>query len=212
MNTKKLIGTIIGVTLFVILIAGATYAWLSTTANVTNSVFNGTAKNFFITYEGSANISNLKQIPSGDALTGTITTETNAATADDGWAAVSASKTANQAPASSFKLNLAIATNTLASNSLIYAVCKGNCPTDVALATIDNGTVTCATGVAACNAITAGSTTTEVLYNDTETFNVEGAANQTYNVYFWLDSETLSNDDMGAEFSGYIYAEATQVG
>lgn len=35
MNQKKLIGTIIGIIFFVVLIAGATFAWLSATATVT---------------------------------------------------------------------------------------------------------------------------------------------------------------------------------
>ena len=40
MDRKKLIGTIIGVIFFVALIAGATFAWLTFNANVTNGNYN----------------------------------------------------------------------------------------------------------------------------------------------------------------------------
>ena len=42
------------------------------------------------------------------------------------------------------------------------------------------------------------------------TFNVAGDANQTYNVYFWLDGPTIADGDAGKTFSGYISASATQ--
>ena len=224
MDTKKLIGAIIGVTAFAALIAGATFAWLSSTANVTNSVFTGISKNFIITYSGSSAVSGFKQIPSGSATTAAITTATSAAVVNDAWAAVTASKTANDAPASSFKIKLAIDTNIFTTSAVTWAICKNACPTGVALATVSSGVVTCGSGVTNCGSVPANSLTEIVLYNDTVTFNTDAAVSATtYNVYFWLDDATVSNTDLDvdhdsnpntpgvpASFSGYIYAEATQ--
>ena len=215
MDTKKLIGTIVGVAVFAALVAGATFAWLSATANVTNSTFTGTSKNFIITYQGSASVSGFKQIASGSATTAAITTASSAGVAGDAWAAVVASKTANDAPASSFKVKLAISDNTFTTNAITWALCKGNCPTGTALATVSSGNATCGSGVTTCGTIPAGSKTEVVMYNDTTTFNTDSAVgNTTYNVYFWIDNDTLSNADAdaGASFAGYIHADATQAG
>ena len=215
MDTKKLIGTIVGVAVFAALIAGATFAWLSATANVTNSVFTGTSKNFIISYQGSASVSDFRQIASGSATTAAITSAASAGVAGDAWAAVTASKTANDAPASSFKVKLAIDTNTFTTNAITWALCQGNCPTGIALATVSGGSAACGTGVTRCGTIPAGSKTEVVLYDDTTTFNTDSAvSNTTYNVYFWLDNDTLSNTDAeaGASFAGYIHADATQAG
>lgn len=213
MNTKKLIGAIIGVTAFAALIAGATFAWLSATTVINNSTFTGTSKNFIITYNGSASVSGFKEIKSGSATTAAITSAANAGIADDAWAAVTASKTNNDAPASSFKVKLAITENTLETNAIVWALCKGNCPTNTPLATVSNGTATCGSGVTRCGTITAKSKTEVLLFDDTTTFNTDSnVPTTTYNVYFWIDSGTLSNDDIGASFAGYIHAEATQAG
>ena len=48
MERKKLIGTIIGVTMFALLIVGATYAWLSATINVNNGTYQLSTRNFII--------------------------------------------------------------------------------------------------------------------------------------------------------------------
>lgn len=65
MDTKKLIGTIIGVTMFAVLIAGATFAWLTfgTTvdeANVTTS----TTMNFMVDYTKGTAITNIPMVDS----------------------------------------------------------------------------------------------------------------------------------------------------
>ena len=212
MNTRKLIGAIIGVTAFAALVAGATFAWLSATTVINNTVFNGTSKNFIISYSGSSAVSGFKQIQSGSATTAAITSAASAGIANDGWAAVTASKTANDAPASSFRVKLAISTNTFASNAITWAICKGSCPTGRALATVSNGSAACGSGVTNCGTIPAGSKTEVILYNDTTTFNTDANASATYNVYFWLDSSTVSDADAAASasFSGYIHADATQ--
>ena len=219
MDTKKLIGTIVGVVAFAALIAGATFAWLTANATVTNSVFTGVSKNFIISYNGSASVSGFNQIVSGSATTAAITSAASAGVADDAWAAVTASKAVTDPPLSSFKVKLAITGNTFSSNAIIWALCKGNCPTGVALATVSSGNVTCGSGVTNCGAVPGGSLTEIEMYNDTTTFRSEassgsGTTSATYNVYFWIDSKTLTNTDAqnGASFAGYIHAEATQTG
>lgn len=211
MDRKKLIGTIIGVVAFAALIAGATYAWLSVNASITNGNYAATSKDFVINYAGDSNgVGGVNQIANTEATTANITSASLANVAGDGWVAVTASKSNNSPKASSFKIKLSISQNTLETDSLLYAVCNGACPTGVALATVDNGTKTCGTGVTECGIIPGGSEAEVTLLNDTTTFNTLSSASATYNVYFWLNSNTISNDDMGANFTGYIHADATQ--
>ncbi len=214
MDNKRLIGTVLGVVAFIALIAGATFAWLTITANVTNASVNGTSRNFIITYAGSAQIGgNIPQIKSGSALTSAITSASAATTANDSWAAVTASKTANSAAAGSFKIMLHVDNNNMSSNSIVYAVCKNACPTNTALATVTSGSATCGSGVTACGLLTGGASNTEVqLYNDTTTFNTDAAVSTTtYNIYFWANADTVVEADMGKGLGGYIYATASQV-
>ena len=59
MDKKKLIGTIIGVTMFAALIAGATFAWLTFNATITEGTYNAASMNFLVDYtvETDPNIS-----------------------------------------------------------------------------------------------------------------------------------------------------------
>ena len=52
MDTKKTIGAVIGVIAFVALIAGATFAWFTASATVTNATYNGTACSYALTVTG----------------------------------------------------------------------------------------------------------------------------------------------------------------
>lgn len=212
MNNKKLIGTILGVIAFIALIAGATFAWLSASVNITNGTYNIKSKNFVINYAGSPTIENPVMLAQANTLKSNITNKSQASDTGDAWAAVTASKTENDAAASSFKLTLNISTNTLDSNSLVYAVCNGQCPSTTLISSIDTSTLsaTCGTSVVACGVIEGGSNTAVDLYTDNTTFNTESDASATYNIYFWLDGPTIGEDDMGATFSGYISASASQ--
>jgi len=210
LDTKKLLGTIIGVIMFALLIVGATFAWLTLAANVTNGNYAVGTKNFVINYAGGSAISNTVQ--TSNPTTMEITTETSAAATTDGWLAVTASKAATSAKASDFTIKLHITSNTLTTKALTYAVCKGACPTGVALATVEGGTVTCGTGVASCGTVAGKQSNKDVtLHVDNETFNVADAVPETtYNIYIWLDSGTIVAADIGKTFSGYIHASATQ--
>jgi len=211
MDTKKLLGTIVGVIMFALLIVGATYAWLTLTANVTNGNYIVGTKNFVINYVGGTEIANTVQTASSTTTNITAATAANETT-DDGWLAVTASKTAASAKASDFTIKLHITSNTLTTKALTYAVCKGACPTGVALATVEGGTVTCGTGVASCGTVAGKQSNKDVtLHVDNETFNVADAVPETtYNIYIWLDSGTIVAADIGKTFSGYIHASATQ--
>lgn len=217
MDRRKLIGAILGVIAFVALIAGATFAWLTGSFTASTGNYNTKTKNFVITYAGSADIGNPVMLSYSNSLISKMTSATSAATSGDAWAAVTASKTANDAPASSFKLTLNVSGNTLTTNSIVWAVCKGDCQTTALISAINTSTpsATCASGsgnkVVACGVIPSTKKSGTVqLYNDTSTFNVAGDANQTYNVYFWLDGPTIADGDAGKTFSGYISASATQ--
>jgi len=213
MDKKKLIGTIIGVIAFAALIAGATYAWLSSTATVTNRVINNaTSKNFTFTYAGSAEVSGFIPLTLANSTPAKIANNASqASTAGDGWAAVTASKGANTPKAGIFRLKLNITKNTFSTDSILYAVCKGACP-DSALITAVNGTsATCSTNsaVVSCGVVSHGSTTAINLYDDKTTFNVNGNVDSTtYNIYFWLNGDTFN--DSGKQFTGYISAQASQ--
>ena len=211
MDKKKLIGTIIGVLMFAALIAGATFAWLTIAANVTNGNYTATAKNFIINYSGGTQITETVMLD--NATTANITSQTSAgASTADGWLAVTASKEATSAKASKFDVKLHVTSNKLTTKALTWAICKGACPTNVALATVSSGTATCGTGVTNCGTIAAGASNTDiVLYSDTSTFNTDGAVSTTtYNVYVWLDAGTIVTADIGKTFTGYIHASATQ--
>lgn len=74
MDTKKLIGTIIGVTLFAILIAGATFAWLTFGTTLGENVYNGQTMNFIVRYTSGTDIAYLPILDSDLAIPGTSST------------------------------------------------------------------------------------------------------------------------------------------
>ena len=52
MDTKKTIGAVVGVIAFIALIAGATFAWFTASATVTNATYNGTVCSYSLTVTG----------------------------------------------------------------------------------------------------------------------------------------------------------------
>ena len=202
MDKRKLIGTIIGVIMFAALIAGATFAWLSFTANVVDSELNATTRNFIITYTGGTEVDYMLQTK----------TPTRAVLGTQGKTTVEATKSNKASPTSNFTLTLTIESNTLATKSIVYAVCKGTCPENVNLATVSgsgtNTTASCASGVASCGTIYGTNPVT--LHVDTETFNTSDAATTKYEIFFWLNPATMINADLDKSIYGKISASATQ--
>lgn len=206
MDKKKFIGTIVGVIFFVALIAGATFAWLTFNASVTNGNYAGSTLNFTYNYTTGTDVTKINIL--------TATPARNAITAGTGYVALTASKPAGSAKASKFDLILKKTTNEIgASNVVKYAVCKSATATDCnnsASTAIPSATNT--TWVA-LGTISTG-TTDQTLYSDTSSFAAEGAATANYYVYFWINGDAIitgnQNQVVGKSFAGYIYATSQQ--
>ena len=80
MDTKKLIGTIIGVTLFAVLIAGATFAWLTFGTTVGENTYQGTSMNFIVDYTQGTDVPYLPILDSKLAKPGVSSTNQNTTT------------------------------------------------------------------------------------------------------------------------------------
>jgi len=209
MDKKKLIGMIIGITMFAALIAGATFAWLTFTANFSNNTINASTRNFTFSYTQGTAVSNLIWTTSAPAR--------NIITTGNGYITLAATKTARTPEASSFKIILQKDTMEIAVAGLIkYAVCRSNTASDCN----NSATSTIPTSVSG-NWVAVGTVTTatgaQTLYDDTTTFNVyseTASVTGNYYVYFWLDSAVLTNSNMasaqGKKMVGYVYAEAVQ--
>lgn len=119
MDKKKLIGTIIGVTLFAALVAGATYAFLTFTATVTNATYNATTMNFIVDYTKGTDITNLPQLKTATAGTAEhleVTAKKHAGS-PNGDITIQLNTTTIEAPLDS-------------TGVVNYAICKGACPDD----------------------------------------------------------------------------------
>ena len=209
MDKKKLIGMFIGILMFAALIAGATFAWLTFTANFTNNAITGSSRDFTFTYASGTAISEL--------IWTTSSPPRNAISAGKGYVTVSATKAARIPEASSFKIILKKDTMDIKVTDLVkFAVCRSNTASECS----NEATTTIPTTVGG-NQIALGSITTEAgdqtLYDDTSTFNVYSETQSVtgnYYVYFWLDSAALTNDNFsaahGKQMLGYVYAEAEQ--
>lgn len=186
MDKKKLIGTIIGVVAFAALIAGATYAWLTYSATITNGNYSLGSMNFSVTFvKGTA----VNAVP--------ILTNPTAAqvTSGGGSLAVQANKVSGSAPGDltiTLNTEASTAATLLSSGALKYAACIGTCTQTNLTQETYYGTVssTGPTNIIASTPLTASATT--------------------YNIYFWLDSATISDTVVGNAYSGYISASATQ--
>lgn len=210
MNTKKLIGMIIGVTLFAALIAGATFAWMTFSANITNGAQNIQSRNFTFSYTNGSAIEKLLPLPAAPAR--------NAITDKNGYLTLTVTKEASSAKSNSFKIYLHRNTwDVTLTGGIKYAVCKSataaNCNNSVATAiptstgsewvkygTITNGTDSAGDGF--------------LLYEDTSTFNTDSKVIGNYYIYFWIDSSIIDATNVssinGKTINGYVYAVATQ--
>ena len=187
MDKKKLIGTIIGVVAFAALIAGATYAWLTYNATITNGNYLLGSMNFSVAYEkGTA----VNAVP---ILTNPTATQV---TSGGGHLAVTASKASGSAPGDlTILLNTNSATAALiSSGALKYAACVGTCSEDNLTEEDTYGTVTSTSPI-------------EIIESTPLT-----ASPTTYNIYLWLDSALVTNQliEANASYSGYISASALQ--
>lgn len=202
MDRKKLIGTIIGVVAFIILVAGATFAWFTYDITLNKSGYNFISKNFSIVYD------------KGTAITAVPTFASDPVIADftgNGGNINVSAKTVSGSLDGTFNLYLFI--NTVGQNAtpaavissgiIKYAVCVGN------------QTIANATYKGRINSTTAES----IQENSVEVYKrvtlVNGdsvtSSQKDYHVYIWLDAAAIDSTTSGLSFSGYIGASATQV-
>jgi len=226
MNTKKLIGMIIGVTLFAALIAGATFAWLTYDASTQNATKNIMTRSFTFTSPTGTNLTNTFRTIANQPARNTFTAGTD-------YIVLSLSKGEYTPWAQSVKIILKKPTNgiTLA-NVWRYAICRSGtasqCNNSVSTAIPSSTNVN--NWVVTNGAITTG-TAEQVLWEDTacmngstirtdtgSPFNVITAANATtsttYYVYFWLDASIITTANLSQvdqkQIIGNIYFEAVQ--
>ena len=200
-NKKKLIGTIIGVTLFAILVAGATYAWLTFNLSVTNGNYVAGTKNFVINYGGGTAIAN---IPTLDTPTA------------DGASKLYVSAYRNTTSANGiFYLKMTSETdNALTAGGVInYAVCSAeNTGTEDQPNVVPKCTGNLTAGAA--NVLATGTVTKS---GEIELYNTGSEGIPTvktyYMVLFWLDPAKITNEmaETGNNsYQGYIHASAEQ--
>jgi len=204
MERKKMIGAIIGVTLFAALMAGATYAWLSATVNVTRGNYNAATGNFVIDYNDGAAGGTIENVPivSTPSKSSLVTAEAfKEITANLATGSISGKLT--------IKLTTTVDNLLTKSGALNYAICVEEDCAEEDLSDADvTGTI---------NTTNVGTTTDEgytyekVLYADPSDLET---TQKSYFVYFWLDGTKITNamveQDGQNEYSGYIHASAEQ--
>lgn len=198
MDKKKLIGTIVGVTMFAALIAGATFAWFTFTVNVTNGNYSGTTRQFAITYNKGTNIGGTQDDPGVPMLA--------AGTADAARSLVVSAEKVDDTMTGNFyiKLNTTSSTSLTTSGALNYAVCSGT-STAASCTSLAQGQ----TGVLATGTVTASGDKT--IFTQPISYTTTVLNDLTYYwIFFWLDGNVITNDHLGQEYSGYIHASATQ--
>ena len=184
-NKKEIIYIIIGVILLMILIAGATYAWILSALAVTNGNYNTRTINFNVDYVNGTAISSVPALATATPSTAAHLT-------------VKANKATGSAPG-----NLTIYLNTdldetkttlglLSSGAINYAVCIGTCA---------DFTTAASTGT-----ISSATVSKEAILVNTPLMTTQTS----YNIYFWIDSSKLDSTLVGAKYTGYISAEAVQ--
>ncbi len=238
MDKKKLIGTIIGVAMFAALIAGATFAFLSFNATVTTATYNGKTMNFIVDYtKGTA----ITYIPQFDADLSNYASRLDPDDANKKPASlvVVAKHHDNSAKGYvSVKLTTS-STGTLTTGGLIYwvicrdpdvesgtqvdDVCGTGFPTGTLSAgqAIHTGTISAKGTVTLMSDAALAVGTSKVTPENTSTVNNDYLLyydestkvhnDYSYFVYFWIDSEKITNTHINQSYSGYIHASATQL-
>lgn len=141
MDKKKLIGTIIGVMMFAALIAGATFAWLTIAATVTNGNYTASTKNFIVNYTSGTAVDTLNILSSPTP---------NDIAVEEGLITVTAYKATGSADGIlNLKFELTSESNVLITDGAVkYKVCVGTCAgTLTADGAIGAGTTTLYSGV-----------------------------------------------------------------
>ncbi|MBQ8192800.1 MAG: hypothetical protein IJZ46_01865 [Bacilli bacterium] len=185
MKKSKIIGAVIGVVLFVIMIAGVTYAWYTWRSNEIS--ISGNSSCFIINYEISQEIGaadSSKSLTFGDSY-------------EDGVYAAVTFGLNSSCTSITAKGNLYLNTNSVGTDqeilggALKYQVVKKNNTTSEL---VDAGTI--------------NSTGRITLLSDIVLTAEAGV--YTYEVWVWVDSTLVNDSYVNADYSGYISADAEQ--
>ncbi|MDO4394835.1 MAG: hypothetical protein Q4C23_02520 [Mycoplasmatota bacterium] len=189
MDKKKLIGTIIGVTMFAALIAGATFAWLTFSATITNGSYNTGTKNFVINYDGGTALTEMPML--------TVSGASAVASSGAKVISLSAGLASGSTPG-----NLTITLNTTATG----ADSNGH----VSVLPAMRYSVAIGTGTPTAPKTITSNTQALVLSGTSTTQKISSTTATTIKVYFWLEASDVTTTMLGASYSGYISASATQ--
>lgn len=193
MDTKKTIGAVIGVIAFIALIAGATFAWFTASAAVTNATYNGTVCSYSLTVTGG-NINTSLPLASATASSDYFYAKTHATIGAQGVMSTVSAKLASECSESSAGVATIAATITSGASTncpLSYAVFSG-ATTDFSGASLAHGTITSAS---ATTLITTGTLTT---------------TDQTYKIWLYLDGDVITNSAcMNLAYKGNITVTST---
>lgn len=229
MDKRKLIGTIIGVAMFAALIAGATFAFLSFTANVTNSIYYANTMNFLVDYTQGTHIEGLPQRIGSSTRSASDTkfndiqdiTPSNVARL-----VVVAKKHTNSVDGHTSIKFTTTSTDMLTTDGLVnWIICRdpdvenGEQVDDVCGTNFDNATnwgkinasgeIIMLNDAALANGKKGNAIqTSETSDKNTHLIETDGVS---YFVYFWLDSRMIGNQHVNKVFKGYIHSSATQI-
>lgn len=247
MNYKKLIGTIIGVTLFVVLVAGGTFAWLTFgTTLVSTNVNTANSMNFIVNYTKGTNIEDVPMVDStlvspNKAASLVVVMKKNQNSVD-GHGSISLTTTSTGSLTTGGIVRWAICRDIIIEQGTqVDDVCGGLTSTsDFSSKAFNTGKVTSTGTIVLLNDAKLTTTKCEVdIANSTNCadLEVEGGSGTTtatipvtgnslnrteqsslildtgvsYFIYFWLDGETITNNEKKQTYSGYIHASATQL-
>lgn len=193
MDTKKTIGAVVGVIAFIALIAGATFAWFTASATVTNATYNGTVCSYSLTVTGG-NINTSLPLASSTASSDYFYAKTHTTIGAQGVMSTVTAKLASACSATSAgtaTIRATISSGASTNCPLSYAVFSGS-TTDYTGTPLAKGTITSAS----VKTLTTTSTLT--------------TTDQTYKIWLYLDGDTITNSAcMNLAYKGNITVVST---
>ena len=193
MDTKKTIGAVIGVVAFIALIAGATFAWFTASATVTNATYNGTACSYSLTVTGG-NINTSLPLASSTASSDYHYSKTHSTIGAQGVMTTVSAKLASACSAST--------AGTAAIKATISSGASTNCPLSYA---VFSDTTTDFTGTP----LATGTITSSSAVTLTTTSTLTTTA-QTYKIWLYLDGDKITNSAcMDLAYKGNITVSST---
>ena len=207
---NKVFLLIIGILFCGALIAGGTFALLTFNANTYNYTYNITTRHFTFTSATGTAVTNLYPFP-GQPIRAGITY-------GNGYINLGISKAAASPKASSLKIILKFSTNEVTVDDYIkVALCRGSASDcdNTATSAIPSSTNS---NWLVVNKSLDNSTAEQIIFDDTSLtnnpFNVTGSVSATYYLYFWLNSEVVTNENAtilaNSHVAGDVYFYATQ--